>query len=75
MNRGMVLALTGVGVGALAALIFSWVMDSLLFGVTSTDLPTFGAAVVMLLSVALASSFLPALRAVNVDPMVCLRSG
>ena len=73
MNRGMALAAAGVAVGSAAALISSRVMDSLLFGVTATDLPTFGTTVALLLAVALASSLIPALRAVNVDPMICLR--
>lgn len=74
MNRGMVLALTGVGVGALTALVLSRVMESLLFGVAATDPSTFGATVGILMVVALLSSLLPALRAVNVDPMVCMRA-
>ena len=73
MNRGINLALVGVGVGALASLAFSRVMESLLFGVAATDPRTFGVTIGILVAVALASSVLPAVRAVNVDPMVCLR--
>ena len=73
MHQGMVLALAGVGVGAPAALVFSRVMESLLFGVAATDPSTFGATIGILIVVALLSSVLPALRAINVDPMVCLR--
>ena len=58
---------------ALASLAFSRVMGSLLFGVAATDPRTFGVTIGILVAVALASSVLPAVRAVNVDPMVCLR--
>jgi predicted permease len=67
--------ITGVGVaiGLLAALALTRVLDSLLFGVGSLDLPTFAAMAAVMLAVALLASYLPARRASLVDPMRSLR--
>jgi len=48
-------------------------MQSWLFGVTSTDPLTFAAAALLLVLVALLASFIPARRAMRVDPLVVLR--
>jgi ABC-type lipoprotein release transport system permease subunit len=49
-------------------------MADLLFGVTARDPLTFGAAGVLLLTVALAASYIPARRAARVEPVIALRS-
>ena len=69
------LELTGAGIaaGLLAAWALTRVMASLLFGVSTTDLTTFGAVPVLLLATAMLASYLPARRAMRIDPVIALR--
>ena len=73
LRRGMGLAGLGLVFGLGAALAFTRVLESLLFGVTPTDPLVFGAIAVGLILVALIASYLPARRAAKFDPMVTLR--
>jgi ABC-type antimicrobial peptide transport system permease subunit len=63
----------GVAVGVVLALAAVRSAGSLLFGLQPNDPLTFAAATVMLVSIALIASFLPARRASRVDPMAALR--
>ena len=71
-GAGIVTAL-GVGLGAGAAIWALRVLDNLLFGVSRADPVSYGMAIVVVLTVALAASVLPARRAAAVDPMGALK--
>ena len=73
VRQGMALALTGVAIGLLGAFAITRLMRGLLFGVGATDPLTFIGIAVLLSAVALAASYLPALRAARVDPIISLR--
>jgi putative ABC transport system permease protein len=73
MKQGAGMILVGVAVGLALALFFTRLMASLLFGITSTDLATYGSVTAVLFGVALAACYVPARRATRVDPMQTLR--
>jgi putative ABC transport system permease protein len=73
VREGMGLALLGVGAGLAGAYAATKAMTSLLFEVQATDLTTYAVIAVLLLFVALLASLVPALRAMNVDPIIALR--
>jgi predicted permease len=73
MRRGMRTAAIGVAVGLVGALALTRVLRSLLFAVTSTDPLTFAAVALLLCLVAFVACYLPARRALRVDPIIALR--
>ncbi len=73
VGQGLMLTFAGVAIGLGSALMVTRVMTSLLYGVSATDPLTFGVIALLLAGVALAASFIPAIRALKVEPMVALR--
>jgi putative ABC transport system permease protein len=73
LRQGAKTALVGVAIGIAAALGLTELMSGLLFGVSAQDPMTFAAVAALLMSVALLASYIPARRAMLVDPVVALR--
>jgi putative ABC transport system permease protein len=73
MNDGAKIALFGIAIGIAGALALTRLMASLLFEVKPTDPATFAAVATLLALVTLAACYIPARRAMRVDPMVALR--
>jgi len=73
VRQGALLVGVGVVLGLVGALVTTRALESLLFGVTTLDLPTLIAVPVLLVAVALAACYLPARRATRVEPMDALR--
>ena len=73
LGESLRLALLGVAGGLLAAFALTRVLSSLLYGVSPTDPLTFAGMALVLISVALLASSIPAQRATRVDPLVALR--
>jgi len=73
VGQGTKLAFLGLAVGSLTALVLTRLVSSLLYGVSEHDPLTFVGVAVLLVSVAVIASYIPARRAMRVDPMVALR--
>jgi predicted permease len=73
LGQGVRLALIGVVIGLAAAAGLTRLMRTMLFGVSAVDPLTFASVAILLCVVALAACYIPARRAMRVDPMVALR--
>jgi putative ABC transport system permease protein len=74
LKEGVLLSVAGSVLGGAGAIALTRVMASLLFGVSPTDLVTFTAVPLILIGTAAIASYIPALRATRVDPVVALRN-
>jgi putative ABC transport system permease protein len=73
LGQGLRLTVLGLGLGVLVALGLMRVLVSLLFDVRAYDPTTYAAVTLLLTAVALLACYIPARRAMRVDPMVALR--
>ncbi len=74
VGRTLLLAGTGIAIGAALSFVLSRLMQSLLYGVEPTDVPTFAGMAAILLLVSVLAAWLPARRASSTDPLMALRS-
>jgi len=73
VRQGLGLAIAGAAVGLVCALIVSHLMARMLYGVRPSDPVTFAGVALLLIGVALLACYIPARRAIRVDPLVALR--
>jgi predicted permease len=73
LSQGLRTIFIGVAIGIAGSLALTRTVESLLFGVTATDPLTFGGVTLLLVGAALLACYIPARRAMRVDPMVALR--
>ncbi|HET8677497.1 MAG TPA: FtsX-like permease family protein, partial [Blastocatellia bacterium] len=73
VGQGMALAVIGVSAGMIGAFAVTRLMTDLIYDVSATDPATFALLPLLLIAVAILSSYIPARRATRVDPMIALR--
>jgi predicted permease len=73
LSQGANMALLGVAIGIVAALALAHLLSTMLYGVSATDPLTFVAVAGLMILVALAACYIPARRAMHVDPIIALR--
>lgn len=73
LRQGVKIAVAGVAIGVIVSLGLTQLMSSLLFSVSASDPLTFAGVAILLVLVAMLACYIPARRALRVDPMVALR--
>jgi putative ABC transport system permease protein len=73
LSNGMAMVFGGVIAGLILAVFLTNAIEALLYGISAFDLPTFAATSALLLLIALVACWLPARRAMRVDPIIALR--
>jgi putative ABC transport system permease protein len=74
LGRSLKLISAGAAIGLIVALLSAGALRALLYNVSAFDTPTFVLVTILLAAVALAASYLPAMRATRADPMVALHA-
>jgi ABC-type antimicrobial peptide transport system permease subunit len=74
LRDGVRMTAAGIGIGVTAALALTHLISSMLFGVKPTDFATFLMVVITLSSIALLACYVPARRAMRIDPVIALRN-
>ncbi len=74
LGQGLRLTLSGMAIGAVCSVALTWVLRSVLYGISATDPVSFLAVAAVLTMVALAASYVPARWATRVDPIRALRT-
>jgi putative ABC transport system permease protein len=73
IGKAMILSLTGVAIGTIGALLLTRLISKMIYGVKPTDPSTFVGVAVLLTAIAIIACYLPARRAIKIDPVVALR--
>ncbi len=73
LRQGLRFVAAGLAIGLAASFVLTRVMASLLFGISAADPATFVSISLVLIAVALLASYIPAVRAMKIDPMLALR--
>lgn len=73
LRQSMTVVVIGIAIGLLAAFASTRLLSSLLYGVGANDVLTYASVVFLLGTAALLASYIPARRAMKVDPMIALR--
>jgi putative ABC transport system permease protein len=73
LRQSLTMVLVGIALGTVAALAATRLLGSMLYGVGANDVPTYAVVVLLLGGAALLASYIPARRAMKVDPMIALR--
>jgi len=71
--RGLATSLSGAAIGLAAAFELTHALSGMLYGVTATDPLVFTAAPLLMIGVSAAASYMPAAKAVRIDPLIALR--
>jgi putative ABC transport system permease protein len=74
LGQALTLTLAGVVLGVAGGLAVTRTMRSLLFAIEPTDVVTFASVPLLLIAVAMLACYLPARRAMRVDPLIALRA-
>jgi putative ABC transport system permease protein len=74
IGNGLILTLSGIGIGAAASILLTRALSTMLYQTSATDPVTFLLSAGLFTAVAVAASFIPARRAMNIDPADALRT-
>jgi ABC-type antimicrobial peptide transport system permease subunit len=73
MFRGVMITAIGLLIGLPSAWVLAQLMAGLIYGVSTSDLPTFGVITVVMSAITLLACYMPTRKAMSVDPIVALR--